>query len=83
MMPLAGFRIKHKKLVMDSVTPEVLPGAVNRHGSLWNEHVSQPFLLSFVDQMLKSDWEVEHVQTCLPKDETVECNSHGPHVQRL
>ncbi len=69
--------------MIDSVPTEVLLGAVNKHGSLWNEHLSQPLLLPFVDQMLISDWETENVQTCLPEDKTVESDSHGPHVQRL
>lgn len=30
-----------------------------------------------------ADCEAEKMHTCLPKDETVEGNAHGPQVQRL
>lgn len=40
-------------------------------------------LLSFVEQILINECEKEKVQTCLPKDEAVEGDSHSPHIQRL
>lgn len=64
--------------VADFVPTDEPLAAVNKH---WTG--AETSTLPLVEQMLIDEWETEKVRTCLPEDEAVEGDSHGPHIQRL
>lgn len=63
--------INKRKMVMDGASAKVLHGAFNRRKSM--KLTPNPTFAVVL----------EKTQTYLPKDKTVECNPHGPQVQRL